>query len=696
MHKFHSLNLKLTLLFFFTVLIISGFNSYAQKPAFTVKKIWDKAPHNAFTDLIRFEGKFYCTFREADSHAVRTPADFGKIRVLVSNDGEDWQSFAHIEKKGFDLRDPNLSITPAGKLMLLMAGSQYDGVKISSVHCQVSFLDQKKNSFSDLKPVKYDNKVSSDLNWLWRITWVKDKAYGVVYQLEKGTSHMKIYLVESKNGVNYSLVTPLEVEGSPNETALNVTPEGKLALLVRREGKNEDGMYGESSFPFKKWKWVHTGFKLGGPKFIFAPGGEMLIGTRTFSKKGEWLTGLLVSDTTGSFRQIFEFPSKGDCSYPGMLIYNDILYFSYYSSHQGKPSIYMAQIPLSQLQMMIQANNNNNRNIEIGGRWSIDKARNWYNQHEWISGSDFIPSTAVNQLEMWQESTFDPQTIDRELGWAENLGFNTMRVYLHSLAWKQDTAGFKQRVGQYLSIADKHKIKTIFVFFDDCWNKAGFIGKQPLSRTGIHNSGWVQDPGQPLSTDTTIFPELELYVKDVLTTFAHDKRILLWDLYNEPGNSGKGDSTLPLLTKVFQWARSVNPDQPISAGLWAWDLEKLNQFQVANSDIITYHNYDEAPSHEKVIQILKSIDRPLICTEYMARVRNSRFSTILPLLKKENVGAINWGFVTGKTNTKYAWDTPIPDGSEPVEWFHDIFHPDGSPYRIDEINFIKKMEGKSE
>ena len=344
-----------------------------------------------------------------------------------------------------------------------------------------------------------------------------------------------------------------------------------------------------------------------------------------------------------------------------------------------------------------QKNRISNTNSAIPAtQWSVDKANAWYAAHKWIIGSDYIPSNAVNQLEMWQADTFDSVINDKELGYAEGIGFNTMRVFLHSVAWKEDKEGFKKRMNTFLNIADRHGIQIMFVFFDDCWNKVPHEGTQPMPKPGIHNSGWVQDPGQPASTDASNYPELESYVKDILTTFAHDKRILLWDLYNEPGNSGKGDSSLPLLTKIFQWARSVNPDQPVSAGLWAWDLEKLNQFQVANSDVITYHNYDEAPSHEKVIQILKSIGRPLICTEYMARPRNSRFSTILPLLKKENVGAINWGFVTGKTNTKYAWDTPLPDGREPAEWFHDIFHKDGTPYRVEEVNLIKKLDGKTE
>jgi hypothetical protein len=328
-----------------------------------------------------------------------------------------------------------------------------------------------------------------------------------------------------------------------------------------------------------------------------------------------------------------------------------------------------------------------------GTVWSIEKANTWYAEHPWLTGSDYLPATAINQLEMWQAATFDPATIDKELGWAESIGFNTMRVFLHSVAYKQDPAGFKHLVDTFLSIASKHGIQPLFVFFDDCWNKIPAAGSQPAPKPGIHNSGWMQDPGQPMSNDTTIFPLLEVYVKDVMTTFAKDKRILLWDLYNEPGNSGKRDSSLPLLKKIFEWARAVNPDQPISAGLWAWDFEKLNSFQALNSDVITYHNYDETAAHQRVIELLKTHGRPLICTEYMARIRNSRFSNILPLLKKQNVGAINWGFVSGKSNTIYAWDTPLPDGSEPIEWFHDIFRQDGTPYRKDEADLIKKMNG---
>ena len=330
-----------------------------------------------------------------------------------------------------------------------------------------------------------------------------------------------------------------------------------------------------------------------------------------------------------------------------------------------------------------------------GKPWSIAKAQAWYQQHAWINGANFIPSTAVNQLEMWQADTFDPKTIDRELGYAEGIGFNTMRVFLHSVAYGADPAGFKSRVNEYLKIANKHHIQTIFVFFDDCWNPDPKPGKQPEPKTGVHNSGWMQDPGGIVAANNLYkFNTLEHYVKDILTTFGQDKRILAWDLYNEPGNSGKGEKSFNLLIKVFTWARAANPSQPITSGPWRWDFEKLNTYQIANSDVLTYHDYEDSTAHERVIQLFKTHGRPMICTEYMARRNNSTFAHIMPLLKRENVGAINWGLVSGKTNTIYAWDTPMPDGEEPKEWFHDIFRKDGTPYRTEETNLIKKLNNK--
>jgi len=327
--------------------------------------------------------------------------------------------------------------------------------------------------------------------------------------------------------------------------------------------------------------------------------------------------------------------------------------------------------------------------------WPLKRALDWQNENGWLSGCNFQPSSAVNQLEMWQEETFDPETIDRELGWAEGLGFNIIRVYLHSYAWKQDPEGFKNRLDQYLSISDSHGIGTMLVFFDDCWNPDSKPGLQPAPEIGIHNSQWIQDPSCDIRTDTVaLFPWLEEYVKDVISSHRNDPRVLVWDLYNEPGNEGHGNNSLPLLRNAFKWAREVNPVQPLTAGIWRLDLDDLNKFQVDNSDIITYHQYQNPESHITWIKLLKLHGRPMICTEYMARHFDSKFQNILPMLKKENVGAINWGFVAGKTNTMYKWAEPVPDGGEPPLWFHDIFRKNGEPYDTEEIDVIKRSNGK--
>lgn len=323
--------------------------------------------------------------------------------------------------------------------------------------------------------------------------------------------------------------------------------------------------------------------------------------------------------------------------------------------------------------------------------WSEKKAAAWYKNQGWLRGCNFIPSTAVNQLEMWQAETFDPGTIKKELTWAREIGFNCMRVYLHHKAWQQDITGFKSRMNSYLEIANNLDIKTIFVFFDDCWNDSYKTGHQPKPQPGIHNSRWLRDPGDAFHRDSALVNTLEFYVKDILFTFKDDNRIILWDLYNEPGNSGYGSKSSILLRKVFHWGREVNPTQPLTVGLWTTKYPELSKLQVENSDIITYHNYGNPDNHKEALDTLLLLNRPLICTQYMARNNNSMFQNIMPLLKEYNVGAINWGLVAGKTNTIYSWWEQIPDGSEPDLWFHDIFRPNGTPYRQEEVDCIRNL-----
>jgi len=326
-------------------------------------------------------------------------------------------------------------------------------------------------------------------------------------------------------------------------------------------------------------------------------------------------------------------------------------------------------------------------------RWTTEQANAWYKKQPWMTGCNYQPATAINQLEMFQAATFDRATIDKELGWAQELGFNTMRVFLHHIAWTSDKEGFKKRLNQYLDISSKHKIKTILVFFDDCWNDKYAAGKQPEPKAGVHNSGWVRDPGTDIRNNPDSLKMLEAYVKDILNAHKTDDRIVMWDLYNEPGNSNYVDKSLSLLQLTFDWAKAVNPAQPLTAGIWSFgsNFDKLNKFQLENSDIITYHHYGYIDTHQKKIQELRSYNKPLVCTEYMARKNGSLFQTILPMLKTEKVGAINWGFVSGKTNTIFAWDTPIPGGKEPELWFHDIYRKDKTPFSENEVKTIRLL-----
>ncbi len=346
-------------------------------------------------------------------------------------------------------------------------------------------------------------------------------------------------------------------------------------------------------------------------------------------------------------------------------------------------------------------------------RWSEAQANQWYQRQPLLLGANFVPSDASNELEMWQAETFNPAEIDREFGWAESLGMNTMRVFLHNLPWEQDVAGFKNRIDQFLGIAARHHIRPVLVLFDSCWDPEPKLGKQLPPRPGIHNSRWVQAPGKAILSDPQQYPRLKAYVEGVVGAFANDTRVLAWDVWNEPDNdnassygknepANKRELILTLLPQVFAWARSAHPIQPLTSGIWAGDWSSLAkmppmaQVQIQQSDIISFHNYDWSEGFEKRIHELEQFHRPLVCTEYMARGAGSTFDTILPLAKKYHVGAINWGLVKGKSQTYLPWDSwQRPYVTEkPTVWFHDIFYEDGTPYREREVELLRGFTGK--
>lgn len=345
-------------------------------------------------------------------------------------------------------------------------------------------------------------------------------------------------------------------------------------------------------------------------------------------------------------------------------------------------------------------------------KWTEKQAADWYKTQPWYVGCNYVPFNAINELEMWQAATFDLKRIDQELQWAEDMGINTMRVFLHDLLWMQDREGFKKRLDQFLAVCEKHKIRPMLVLFDSVWDPAPQVGKQREPKPGLHNSGWVQSPGAAALMNEGEWKRLELYVKEVVAAFANDKRIMSWDIWNEPDNMNSNNYPEPanklqqvakLLPKAFEWARSSKPTQPLTSGVWQInykqfkELNKIEKQQLELSDIITFHCYDDAASFEAAVAFLKKYDRPMICTEYLARGNKSTFETILPIGKREKIGMINWGFVVGKTQTNLPWDSwqkPYVDGRQPAVWHHEILNADGSPYKQAEVDVIKKLTGK--
>jgi hypothetical protein len=350
---------------------------------------------------------------------------------------------------------------------------------------------------------------------------------------------------------------------------------------------------------------------------------------------------------------------------------------------------------------------------EPRARWSEAEAEVWYAAQPWLVGANFVPSTAVNQLEMWQSDTYDEATIDRELGWAAELGFNTVRVFLHDLAWNEDPDAFLQRIDRFLDVADRHGIRVMLVLFDGVWNPYPVAGAQPEPTPYVHNSQWAQSPGAEILGDFERHDELEPYVRGVIGRFRSDPRVLAWDLFNEPDNPNilsYADVELPrevkepaaeaLLRKSFEWARAVDPMQPITAGLWQGEwgdpdaLSPINELMLTESDVLSFHSYAPPDMVRDLVANLQQYGRPILCTEYMARSAGSTFEGILPIFEEQDIGAYNWGLVSGRTQTIYTWFSWLTMDPPGTPWFHDVFHPDGTPYDADEVAFIRELTSR--
>ena len=325
-------------------------------------------------------------------------------------------------------------------------------------------------------------------------------------------------------------------------------------------------------------------------------------------------------------------------------------------------------------------------------RWTPEQATNWYNALPFLLGVNYLPATAINSTEMWQAETFDTETIRRELDWASQIGVNALRVFLPFLVWEADEAGFLTRFAAFLALAAEKKIWVMPIFFDDCAfaGKEPFLGKQDDPLPGVHNSGWTPSPGTRLADAPSEWHRLEAYVRSFIGAFRTDARILAWDVYNEPGNEGRGNRSLPLLEAAFDWARGADPMQPITVAIWNETLTDLNRVSLDRSDISSFHRYEPWEQTRAAIEICRRAapGRPVLCTEWMSRTLGSHVETHLPGFQAEQVGCFAWGLVNGRTQTHFPWGWSADKG-EPDVWFHDLLRADGSPYSASEAVFLR-------
>lgn len=328
-----------------------------------------------------------------------------------------------------------------------------------------------------------------------------------------------------------------------------------------------------------------------------------------------------------------------------------------------------------------------------GGRWGARRVWDWYHRQGVIKGVNYIPRTAVNSVEMWQEATFDPDTIDEELGWAQEIGYTSIRVQLQFAVWQADRDGFLARVDKVLQLAAKHGLRMVPVLFDDL-DVAGHApvpGPQPEPVPGEYNSQWVPSPDPAMVTERSRWPELEKYVKDVMGRFKRDARVQYWDLYNTAGNSGLWEESLPLLDQTFNWARSVEAAQPLAVAAWKEFGSAMAARKLERSDLITFQSYDTPEAVEARLMLLQQYKRPIICSGWLMRQTGNQFDKILPLFAMGHVGWFNQGLVAGRTQLEVQ-QANFRSERDPDLWQQNVLQNDGTPYDRREVELIQGFQ----
>ena len=327
-------------------------------------------------------------------------------------------------------------------------------------------------------------------------------------------------------------------------------------------------------------------------------------------------------------------------------------------------------------------------------KWTTRRREEWYSSVPWTVGANYVPSDAVNDIEMWRSETFNPGLIRRELRLARLCGLNSVRVFLSYAVWKAEGETMEKHFDEFLSISADEGLSVMPVMFDDCAFDFGadpVYGPQPDPVPGVHNSRWVPSPGFGL----TDIDECAGYISSIIGQHRGDPRIIAWDLYNEAGNTDRREKSLPLLRKAFLWARLASPSQPLTACLWNYgeDFSAMNKEIISLSDVLSLHAYSDLDATKKLIRQFEG--QPILITEWMHRPLGSEITTHIPFFKENRISVWQWGLVKGKTQTNLSWSTMnggTPD-PEPSVWQHDLLYPDGTPYREDEIKILREAAG---
>lgn len=328
-------------------------------------------------------------------------------------------------------------------------------------------------------------------------------------------------------------------------------------------------------------------------------------------------------------------------------------------------------------------------------RWSREKAAAWHRAHNWQMGANYVPSNAVNDVEMWRRDTFSPDLIRKELQWAADAGMNTLRVFLSYHVWKQEGEVFLAHFEEFLTIAHSCGHTVMPILFDDCAFDYGadpVYGPQPDPDPNRHNGRWVPSPGFAAADDPGERPSLKAYVDAVIGRYREDPRILAWDLYNEPGNTGRQAESLPLLIEAFRWARALSPVQPLSSCIYTYEEDWLGMNTVIArlSDIINLHSYVSPEVTKAYIEAAeKASGRPVIVSEWLHRPFGNTIQSLLPWFHEKKIFVWQWGLVNGRTQTWLNWDTSKNADNDTSPWQHDILRADGTPYDPEEIRLLR-------